>query len=35
VGSAAHAFGVRPTLLACGLATCVAGLVYRRGRRAA
>ena len=31
VGSAAHAFGVRPTLAVCGLASCVAGLAYRRG----
>lgn len=34
VGSAAHAFGVRPTLLACGLASCAAGLIYRRSQRA-
>ena len=30
VGSLAHAFGVRPTLIACGLCTALAGLVYRR-----
>lgn len=34
VGSAAHAFGVRPTLVVCGLASCVAGLIYRRSQRA-
>lgn len=30
VGSLAHAFGVRPTLVACGLLTIAAGLAYRR-----
>ncbi|MBS0367817.1 MAG: MFS transporter [Proteobacteria bacterium] len=30
VGSLAHVFGVRPTLVACGLLTIGAGLVYRR-----
>ena len=30
VGSLAHAFGVRPTLIACGLLTALAGLAYRR-----
>jgi len=30
VGSLAHAVGVRPTLVACGLLTTVAGLAYRR-----
>jgi MFS family permease len=34
VGSLAHAFGVRATLVACGLASCMAGLAYRRGQRA-
>ena len=34
VGSLAHAFGVRATLVACGLASCAAGLAYRRGQRA-
>lgn len=34
VGSLAHAFGVRSTLVACGLASCMAGLAYRRGQRA-
>ena len=33
VGSLAHAFGVRPTLVACGLLTIAAGLVYRRRSR--
>ena len=30
VGSLAHAFGVHPTLIACGLLTALAGLIYRR-----
>ncbi|HOB45430.1 MAG TPA: MFS transporter [Zoogloea sp.] len=30
VGSLAHVFGVRPTLIACGLLTAAAGLIYRR-----
>ena len=30
VGSLAHTFGVRPTLVACGLLTIAAGLAYRR-----
>ncbi len=34
VGSLAHAIGVRPTLVACGLASCAAGLAYRRSQRA-
>lgn len=34
VGSAAHAFGVRSTLVVCGLASCAAGLIYRRRRPA-
>lgn len=33
VGSLAHAFGVRPTLLVCGLVTVGAGLFYRRHTR--
>lgn len=34
VGSLAQAFGVRGTLVACGLASCAAGLAYRAHRRA-
>jgi hypothetical protein len=30
VGSLAHAVGVRPTLVLCGLLTVAAGLYYRR-----
>ena len=30
VGSAAHVFGVRPTLVVCGVPTVIAGLIYRR-----
>ncbi|HNA69282.1 MAG TPA: MFS transporter, partial [Rhodocyclaceae bacterium] len=30
VGSAAHVFGVRPTLVVCGVLTVIAGLIYRR-----
>jgi MFS family permease len=33
VGSLAHAFGVRPTLVACGVLTVAAGLAYRRSLR--
>ena len=33
VGSLAHAFGVRPTLVACGVLTVTAGLAYRRSLR--
>lgn len=30
VGSIAHSFGIRPTLVACGLLTLMAGLAYQR-----
>lgn len=35
IGHLAHAFGIRPTLLGCGMATVLAGLLARRRSRAA